>query len=230
MTANALTQLQGLKAWDQAQQAAATPQAAPAPRRQTNRELLEAVRSLESTKRERSRAAETLRRQVKTLCAATLSRQSRTLSANELEDLTQEVIVRLLQSPEGTDPSAAYIARVATNLLIDRQRHLVRRGQEKQAVSLDDTEEGSAAREVADPEVRVEDSVLARLQQRMLREALLKFLKPHEALVVLRRAEGASHDEIAQELGTNAACVRKQAERSLKRLREQAEAGRLVFA
>lgn len=234
MTPNALAQLQGLKAWDQERQKAsiapAVPATAPTPRRQTNRELLATVRSHENTERVRDRAAETLRRQIKTLCAATLARQSRLLTANELEDLTQEVLVRLLQSPENTDPSPAYIARVATNLLIDRQRHLVRRGQEKQTLSLDDTVEGTAAREVADPEARVEETVLSRIQQRSLREALLTFLKPNEALVVLRRAEGASHDEIAQELGTNAACVRKQAERGLKRLREHAEAGRLAVA
>lgn len=227
MTANALAQLQGLKAWDQQRQLPTPPQA---PRRQTNRELLGVIRASDTNERERNRAAEQLRRQIKTLCAATLARQSRQLSANELEDLTQEVVVRLLQSPEGTDPSAAYIAKVATNLLIDRQRHLVRRGQEKQALSLDDTLEGSAAREVPDPAVCVEETVLDRIQQHSLREALLKLLKPHEALVVLRRAEGASHDEIAQELGTNAACVRKQAERGMKRLREQAELGRFAFA
>lgn len=232
MTANALAQLQGLRAWDQERQAVNTPSTAPnpAPRRLTNRELLATIRTTQTREPERNRAAETLRRQIKTLCAATLSRQSRQLSANELEDLTQEVIVRLLQSPENTDPSAAYIARIATNLIIDRQRHLVRRGQEKQALSLDDTEEGSAAREVADPMARVEDTVLARIQQHSLREALLKLLKPNEVLVVLRRAEGASHDEIAQELGTNAACVRKQAERGMKRLREHAELGRFAFA
>ena len=228
MTANALAQLQGLKAWDQQRQAVTAPPQAP--RRQTNRELLRTIRAAGTSERERSRAAEQLRRQIKTLCAATLARQSRPLSANELEDLTQEVIVRLLQSPEGTDPSAAYIAKVATNLLIDRQRHLVRRGQEKQALSLDDTEEGTVAREVADPTARVEETVLDRIQQHSLREALLKLLKPHEALVVLRRAEGASHDEIALELGTNAACVRKQAERGMKRLREHAELGRFAFA
>jgi RNA polymerase sigma factor (sigma-70 family) len=232
MNAQALNALQGLKAWhDQAApKPVASPSSAPAAsKRQTNKELLAVVRDTANSPRERDRAAETLRRQVKSLCAATLSRQSRVLSANELEDLTQEVVVRLLQSPEGTEPNAAYIARIATNLLIDRQRHLVRRGLDKPAVSLDDTEEGET-RDLPDPSAQVEETVLMRIQQRNLREALLTLLKPTEALVVLRRAEGASHDEIAQELGTNAACVRKQAERGLKRLRDHAETGRFAFA
>lgn len=233
MNVQALNALQGLKAWhDEASPKSApaiTATAPAAPKRQTNKELLAVVRSTESTKRERDLAGEQLRRQVKTLCAATLARQARTLLANELEDLTQEVMIRLLQSPASTEPTGAYIARIATNLLIDRQRHLIRRGQDKQALSLDDTEEGET-RDVVDLETRVEDSVIARIQQRAIREALLKLLKPNEALVVLRRAEGASHDEIAEELGTNAACVRKQAERGLKRLKEHADAGRFAFA
>ena len=230
MNAQALNALQGLKAWHDQATATPAPQITPAaPKRQTNTELLAAIRNTASSKHERDRAAEQLRRQIKSLCAATLARQARSLAANELEDLTQEVMIRLLQSPESTEPTGAYIARIATNLLIDRQRHLIRRGQDKQALSLDDTEEGET-RDVIDPESRVEDSVLARIQQRAIREALLTLLKPNEALVVLRRAEGASHDEIAEELGTNAACVRKQAERGLKRLREHAEAGRFAFA
>jgi RNA polymerase sigma factor (sigma-70 family) len=233
MNVQALNALQGLKAWhDEVSPKPApaiTATAPAAPKRQTNKELLAVVRSTESTKRERDLAGEQLRRQVKTLCAATLARQARTLLANELEDLTQEVVIRLLQSPASTEPTGAYIARIATNLLIDRQRHLIRRGQDKQSLSLDDTEEGET-RDIVDLETRVEDCVIARIQQRAIREALLKLLKPNEALVVLRRAEGASHDEIAEELGTNAACVRKQAERGLKRLKEHADAGRFAFA
>lgn len=231
MNAQALQALQGLKAWhDQAApKPTPTTTVSAAPKRQTNKELLAVIRNAQSSKRERDTAAELLRRQIKSLCAATLARQARMLAANELEDLTQEVVIRLLQSPAGTEPTGAYIARIATNLLIDRQRHLVRRGQDKLAVSLDDTEEGET-RDLPDPETRVEETVLARIQQRAIREALLSLLKPNEAIVVLRRAEGASHDEIAEELGTNAACVRKQAERGLKRLREHAEAGRLAFA
>ena len=230
MNAQALNALQGLKAWHDQSAPRPVPATTPAaPKRQTNKELLAVVRDTASSKHERDRAAEALRRQVKSLCAATLSRQARMLVANELEDLTQEVVIRLLQSPASTEPTGAYIARIATNLLIDRQRHLIRRGQDKQAFSLDDTEAGET-RDLPDQETRVEDSVLARIQQRAIREALLTLLKPNEALVVLRRAEGASHDEIAEELGTNAACVRKQAERGLKRLKEHAEAGRFAFA
>ena len=230
MNAQALNALQGLKAWhDQAAPQPTQATISAAPKRQTNKELLAVIRESANSKRERDVAAEILRRQVKSLCAATLARQARTLMANELEDLTQEVVIRLLQSPASTEPTSAYIARIATNLLIDRQRHLVRRGQDKQAFSLDDTEDGET-RDLPDLETRVEESVLVRIQQRAIREALLTLLKPNEALVVLRRAEGASHDEIAEELGTNAACVRKQAERGLKRLREHAEAGRFAFA
>uniref|UniRef100_UPI00286A0803 hypothetical protein n=1 Tax=Armatimonas sp. TaxID=1872638 RepID=UPI00286A0803 len=103
MNVQALNALQGLKAWHDEASSNPTPTitavASAAPKRQTNKELLAVVRDTASTKRERDLAGEQLRRQVKTLCAATLARQARTLLANELEDLTQEVVIRLLQSP-----------------------------------------------------------------------------------------------------------------------------------
>jgi RNA polymerase sigma factor (sigma-70 family) len=223
MNAQAISALQSLKSWD-----SASTQQNNAPKRQTNRELLDLSRSTTVTKAEQNQAAEQLRRQVKALCGAHLARQNRALSASELEDLTQDVILRLLQSPEGTEPSSAYIARIATNLLIDRQRHLVRRGQEKFTLSLDDTIEGET-RDILDPAARVEDTVLARIQQLSLRKALATFLKPTEATIVLRRAEGASHDEIAEELGLTCANVRKQAERGMKRLKLCADAGQFAY-
>lgn len=213
-----------LKAWKDQQ---ATPVAAP--KRATNRELLAVMREARSTEAERSRAADGLRRQIKTLCAAAISRcGDATLSGGELEDLTQEVLIRLLQSPETCDPTPAYIAKVAANLLIDQRRHRVRRGQNLAPLSLDAPVEDGPAHDVVDPDENVEEVVLSRLAETSLRSAIEKLLKPAEAKVVLRRAEGAAHDEIAAETGLSCANVRKQYERGLRRLQAHAESGYLV--
>ena len=67
----------------------------------------------------------------------------------------------------------------------------------------------------------VEESVIAAMEARALREFLARILKPTEAQILMRRSEGAAHDEIAQELGLSCANVRKQWERGVKRLRER---------
>jgi RNA polymerase sigma factor (sigma-70 family) len=213
-----------LRTWKEQQ---APPPAAP--KRATNRELLAIMRDGCTTEAERSRAADTLRRQIKALCAAAISRcGDATLSGGELEDLTQDVLIRLLQSPETCDPTPAYVAKVAANLLIDRRRHRVRRGQNLAPLSLDEPVEDGPSRDVIDPDENVEDMVLSRLAETSLRAAIEKLLKPAEAKVVLRRAEGVAHDEIAAELGQSCASVRKQYERGLRRLQAHAESGYLV--
>jgi RNA polymerase sigma factor (sigma-70 family) len=225
MEDSAKDRLLQLRAWKEQRK-----EVAAAPRRATNRELLAVVRDTRTTDAERSRAADTLRRQIKTLCAAAISRcGDATLSGGDLEDLTQDVLIRLLQSPESADPTPAYIAKVAANLLIDQRRHRARRGLNLAPVSLDEPEDGDGpAREFIDPEENVEETVLTRLAETSLRATIEKLLKPGEATVVLRRAEGAAHDEIAAELGQSCASVRKQYERGLRRLQAHAESGYLV--
>ena len=163
MNPQARQELLALKAWHEAgREKSAAP--SPPPRRATNRELLAQARDLALPPAQRSRAAETLRRQVRSLCAATLARQAPQVTPAELEDLVQETLVRLLQSPPATDPNPAYIARVAANLLIDSRRHRLRRGQERNPISLDDTEDGHTV-DLPDPEAAVEETVLQQIER-----------------------------------------------------------------
>jgi len=202
------------------------------PRRETNRELLHRARN-GKTDRERSDAAEALRRQIKSLCAAVIDRHTAHLTASEAEDLTQDVLVRLLQCQGGEtaaslpDPTPAYIARVAVNLLIDQRRFLRRRGLEKAAVSV---EESGDALTIRDTAPSVESEVIGRIADRDLRALLARALSPAEAAVLWRRSEGASHQEIAEEMGINEANARKRCERGLKRLRQLADTGAFATA
>jgi RNA polymerase sigma factor, sigma-70 family len=206
--------------------AAARPQARP--RRETNAELLHIIRTAKS-EQERSRAAEVLRRQVKSLCAAVTDRYTSALTAQEADDLTQEVMVRLITSAAGTardgqvlEPTPAYIQRIAVNLLIDQKRFLDRRGLSRPGVSVDDSE---TAVSVPDPRVSVEADVVGKFHRRDLREALKRTLSPVEARVLWMRSDGASHSEIADALGIKEANARKHHERGLKRLKKAVDEG-----
>lgn len=202
---------------------------APAPRRETNRELLDKAMNA-PTERERNRAAETLRRQIKTLCAAVVDRHTSALTSQEVEDLTQEVFVRLLTSQAGNsgetmvDPTSAYISRIAVNLIIDRRRFLKRRGLEQIPASVEDE---ALAATLRDARPSVEETVVGRIRTRELRKALANALSPTEAKVLWMRTEGASHEEIASELGIKEPNARKHLERGIKRLKRLVETNAL---
>ncbi len=195
------------------------------PRRATNAELLARTRN-GKTEGEKNRAAEELRRRVKTLCAAALDRYTGHLTAQEADDLTQDVMVRLLCAGDENAPgeiTPAYVQRVAVNLLIDKRRHLDRRGLNKPGISVDDSE---AAIAVPDPRPTPAETAASKFQEYQLHAAIAKTLSPTEAKVVwLRVAGDLSHAEIAEELGIKEANARKHYERGLKRLRGQVEAG-----
>jgi RNA polymerase sigma factor (sigma-70 family) len=220
-----MAQMADLRTWDNANK---TPQVtAQTTRRATNGELLAIVKN-GRTEADRSRAAETLRRQMRPICAAAIARHGHHLTGAEIDDLSQEVFIRLLQNTTDADPSPAYISRIAVNLLIDQCRHILRRGQEKAAFSLDEVNADGMTYDVADPTQNTEETVMAQMEQTALKATLQQVLKPTESAILLRRAEGASHDEIATELGLQAANVRKQCERGMKRLRTLAEAGQFA--
>lgn len=202
-----------------------SPEVPAAPKRESNRELLDKAMNA-TAEWQRNRAAETLRRQIKTLCASVVDRHTSALTSQEVEDLTQEVFLRLLTSQKGNvgeavvDPTPAYIARVAVNLLIDRRRSLKRRGLDQIPASVEDEVVTATLR---DPNPSVEDTVLLNLRTRELRRALITSLSPTEAKVIWMRTEGASHEEIARELNIKEPNARKHCERGLKRLKNLVE-------
>ena len=230
-TASVLAGLSALRARVVTGETAPAPVAAQ-PKRAGNAELLQAARH-GKTATERDRAAEELRRRVKTLCAAALDRYTSHLTAQEADDLTQDVLMRLLcaASDEESAPveiSASYIGRVAVNLLIDKRRSLDRRGLNKLGVSVDDCE---AAIAIPDPAPIPADQVADSFHEYQLQAAIQQMLSPTEAKVVwLRVAGDLSHAEIADELGIKEANARKHYERGLKRLRTHADAGAFAFA
>jgi RNA polymerase sigma factor (sigma-70 family) len=226
----------------QAQAAPATP---PAPataatptRRRTNGELLAIVVSPVASPRAQSDAAEALWRNIRPLCAAAIDRHTAALTAQEAEDLVQEVFLRLLRAarssaeaaPAGApiEPTPAYLSRIAVNVLIDQRRSLHRRGLDQPVTVSAEDGSGDPLHAVPDPSPAPEDDVIERLHQRDIETALRRALKnPTEAAVVRLRLEGASHDEIAAELHIKTESSRKHWQRGVSRLRSLVELGHL---
>ncbi len=219
---------------------------APPPRRRTNGELLAIVVSPVASPRAQSDAAEALWRNIRPLCAAAIDRHTAALTAQEAEDLAQEVFLRLLRAartategrlsagaaaPDAApiEPTPAYLSRIAVNVLIDQRRSLHRRGLDQPvAAPAGSDESADPFHAVPDPAPAPEDDVIERLHRCEIETALRGALKnPTEAAVVRLRLEGASHDEIAAELHIKTESSRKHWQRGVSRLRSLVESGRL---
>ncbi|MFM7323142.1 MAG: RNA polymerase sigma factor [Armatimonadota bacterium] len=190
--------------------------------RRTNRACLAAVRD-GATRTAREAAALDLRRRCRALCAATIARRAHGLTADAIEDLTQDVMLRLLASPAGTDPSPAYIETIAAHVLIDQHRHRARRGLDGTSISLDDPE-ATILETLPDPGAGTESVALEHAAEDHLLRAIRALLRPRDVEIVLRRADGDPHERIAADLGLAVPHVRKLAERALRRLREASPA------
>lgn len=108
-------------------------------------------------------------------------------------DAVQESFLRLVERPPEEERARAWLFRVATNLVVERGRarsrqlRLLERSPDRVPV-------GDAP---LDPEAELE----RREREREVREAL-EALSPRDRTVLLMRAEGFAHREIAEVVGT----------------------------
>jgi RNA polymerase sigma factor (sigma-70 family) len=188
------------------------------PKLPTNGELLSAARSATDPRR-RDQAATALRLRIRSHCAAVLVRHAPSLGSDALEDMVQEVVLRLLAASEVAEPSGAYIHTIAHHLLIDRHRRQVRRGQDGVALSWEQLHEDSGF-DPADNSPSPECSVVDKLSAQDLLARLKRHLRPREFAVFLARVDGKPHEEIAADLGLTNAHVRKIWERTQTRIRD----------
>lgn len=135
-------------------------------------------------------------------------------SPNDVADLAQEVYLRLLRmkGPKLVDNPGAFIFGVAKHALADFRLQSAPRGKQ---VSLD-SEDGLAEAERADS---VEDSV-ARLSFMQQVQRALKELPPiQQAVLLMAKRDGMSHEEISRRLGISIDMVRKHSYWAKARLR-----------
>lgn len=140
---------------------------------------------------------------------------------NEIEDLTQESLLRLIRSLPGFRARSSFgtwVYQIAHNTCVDAYR---RRSRAPVSATSFDTEAGESpladllVAEGTDPEALLEDSIAECYVEQALRE-----LPPDYArIAALRLVEGRSNEEIAEALGTTVDAVKGKLKRARARLR-----------
>lgn len=140
--------------------------------------------------------------------------QLRGVSADEAEDLVQELYLKLEGLTHGSiaEPRA-YLYRMADNLMLDRRRAAVRRMRREELWS--QTRPGSQD-SPGDPTVAADDALIARHQLQIVESALARL--PERTLEIFRRfrIEGERQKQIAASLGISVSAVEKHLQRAYK--------------
>lgn len=131
----------------------------------------------------------------------------------EAEDVTSETFIRALRflhRYEPRAPFAAWLVRIARNVLIDRARRESRREIRERAFATPD---------VVDPE----REALARGEARELRAALARLSELQRDVLILRYFAGLSTEEISAAIGKGASTIRGIQHRAIAALRRELE-------
>jgi RNA polymerase sigma-70 factor (ECF subfamily) len=131
----------------------------------------------------------------------------------EAEDVTSETFVRALRflhRYEPRAPFAAWLVRIARNVIIDRSRRETRRETRERAFATPD---------VQDPE----REAVARGEAREVRAALARLSELQRDVVILRYYAGLSTEEISAAIGKGASTVRGIQHRAIAALRRELE-------
>lgn len=141
-------------------------------------------------------------------------------SRAEVEDLTQEVFMRVYRSIDRVTIETSlfsWIYRIATNLCIDE----LRRKRIKRVLSIG-PESGSAAdhSELFEEPSRASDELMAEEKKHQVLDALAKLTPAHRAALVLREYEEMSYRQIARSLGITEQAVKSRIFRAREELKE----------
>ena len=143
--------------------------------------------------------------------------QRRVRNADDVDDLVQEVFVRIVSrdSPERIDHLGGYILKTAGSILADRARRRASRRADSH-VSFDPDRHGGAD---LDPE-RV---LSGKEDLRLATAALLSLPERTRTIFLLRRLEGYRIGEIATHLGISISAVEKHMLKAIRHLSVEME-------
>jgi RNA polymerase sigma-70 factor (ECF subfamily) len=142
-------------------------------------------------------------------------------NADEIDDLTQETLLRLIRSLpsfKARSTFATWVYQVAHNTCVDAYRRRAR--QPAQVVGLDADRHGlepadELAAESTDPEALFEDAIA----ECYVEQALRALPPDYARIATLRLIDGWSNEQIAAELGTSVDSVKGKLKRARARLR-----------
>ena len=136
---------------------------------------------------------------------------------NEIDDLTQETLLRLIRSLpsyRAESSAATWVYRIAHNTCVDAHR---RRAARPQTVPLEPDEATRAETPVEhDPATLLEDAVAECFVEHALRELPAEYAR----IASLRLLDGLANEEIASRLGTSVDAVKSKLKRARAQLRE----------
>lgn len=140
---------------------------------------------------------------------------------SEIEDLAQEVWVKVYQSIRKLKSPAAFrswLHRIALNAFRDRMRQ---KGNHI-AFSLDDSYQmdngDSIPFEMESPGLLPEEELLQTEWQERLEEAIMELPPSHRAVIVMREIQGMSYDEIAYAMDISLGTVKSRIARAREKL------------
>lgn len=138
-----------------------------------------------------------------------------------VEDVTQEVFLRVHKSADRLDPERdpmPWLRTITANLCRDHWRSFGTKVAVK-SVSIDDGEGGIGGR-LANGRATPEGEAIAAERERLVQEAIGRLPEQLREVVVLRDYEGLDHEAIAEIVGASGTAVRKRYSRALARLGE----------
>ena len=140
---------------------------------------------------------------------------------NEIDDLTQETLLRLIRSLPGYKGEASastWVYRIAHNTCVDAHR---RRAARPRTTPIELDEDGAAAEAPTaldpDPAVLLEDAVA----ECFVEHALGELPNDYARIASLRFVDGLSNEQIATTLGTSVDSVKSKLKRARAQLREK---------
>lgn len=138
----------------------------------------------------------------------------RGMSAEEAEDLTQDVFLKIMRRvQESTDPLAdGYVFAAASSVLIDYRRRLAARGNSRQALAVD--EDIVCDSPLADRIVEDRETL------RVIRQEITKLPAKVARAFILHRFDQVPQTEIARIMNVSTSSVEKYVVAALERLRQ----------
>ncbi|MBI5463608.1 MAG: sigma-70 family RNA polymerase sigma factor [Ignavibacteriales bacterium] len=137
----------------------------------------------------------------------------------EVEDLTQEVFIRVHRSLPKFEFDASFFSwlyRITMNLCIDE----IRRRKLKRMLSLDFLAEGALEREqFMKDRTLASDEVMNDEKKTMIQSAIRRLSKEHREIIVLREYQDFSYNELAETLGISLEAVKSRIFRAREELR-----------